>query len=248
MNSFNLPAWLSGDYSGGAFVMFGWAHLAALLTAALFVGYFAWKRDKLSGTARRRWRYGMAALLLINDLVRHVWYAVNGLWSVQIMLPLHLCSLMAYVTAYMLITLDYRAYEFMYFLGIAGGMQALMTPSLGQYGFPHYLFWQTYIWHGIIVVAALYMTFVEGYRPTLRSLGKVIIGTNIFLVIVAIANPLLGSNYMFIANKPLSPTLLDYLGPWPWYILSMEIAGIALCSLLYVPFAVRNMRTAQVTA
>lgn len=240
----NWLTWLAGEYQGGAFVLFGAAHWLALFSVAMLIGYFVWQRDTLAPTARRRWRYGMAALLLINDLARQIWYLTNGLWSVQIMLPLHLCSLMAYVTAYMLITMDYRAYEFMYFMGIAGGSQALLTPPLGQYGFPHFLFWQTYIWHGLIVVGAFYMTLVEGYRPTLRSLGKVIVGTNLLMIIVGLSNPLLGSNYMFLAYKPLEPSALDLLGPYPWYILSMEIAGLILCSLLYLPFAIRN-RQAQ---
>jgi hypothetical integral membrane protein (TIGR02206 family) len=181
--------------------------------------------------------------LLINDLVRHIWYWKAGEWSVQTMLPFHLCSLMAYVTAYMLIAFDYRAYEFMYFAGIAGRSQALLTPPLGQYGFPHFLFWQTYIWHGLIVLGAIYMTFVEGYRPVLSSLGKVIIGLNLLLIIVGIANWFLGSNYLFLAYKPEEPSALDLLGSWPSYILQMEMVGPLLFGLLYLPFAFRRAPT-----
>lgn len=240
MNFFDkLLDWLNPDYGGGAFVLFGLAHLGALACVLGFICYFAWTRDSLEPVARRRWRFGMAAVLLINDLARQIWYWEAGLWSVQIMLPFHLCSLMAYVTAYMLITRDYQAYEFMYFAGIAGGSQALLTPPLGQYGFPHFLFLQTYIWHGLIVIGACYMTFVEGYRPTLRSLGKVIIGLNLLMIIVSVANWFLDSNYMFLAYKPVEPSALDLLGPWPLYILQMEIVGVILCSLLYLPFAFR---------
>lgn len=241
MNFFEkLLNWLEPDYGGGAFMLFGAAHWGAIACVSVFIFYFAWKRNTLKPSARQWWRVSMAALLLINDLARQIWYWEAGLWSAQIMLPFHLCSLMAYLTAYMLITKDYRAYEFMYFAGIAGGSQALLTPPLGQYGFPHFLFWQTYIWHGLIVIGAFYMTFVEGYRPTLRSLGKVFISLNILMIVVNIANWFLGSNYMFLAYKPIEPSILDLLGPWPFYIIQMEIVGIILCSLLYLPFALRR--------
>ena len=91
------------------------------------------------------------------------------------------------------------------------------------------------------------MTFVEGYRPTLRSLGKVIIGLNLLMIIVSVANWFLDSNYMFLAYKPVEPSALDFLGPWPLYILQMEIVGVILCSLLYLPFAFRPASAQQRT-
>lgn len=54
------------------------------------------------------------------------------------------------------------------------------------------------------------------------------------------ANALLGSNYMFIARKPDDPSLIDVLGPWPWYILSLEAVGLAICFILYLPFAIKD--------
>jgi uncharacterized membrane protein YwaF len=31
--------------------------------------------------------------------------------------------------------------------------------------------------------------------------------------------------------------VLDYMGPWPWYIVGMCILGIVVCMVLYLPFA-----------
>lgn len=239
--------WISADYQGGAFVLLGPSHLSVLLCLAIVIGYFAWQRNSMSPLARKRWRYGMAILLLLNDAARHWWYWYNGLWSLQLMLPLHLCSLMAY-TAYMLITLDYRVYEIMYFAGIGGAAQAFITPTLGQYGFPHFHYWQYFLWHALIILGAVYMTLVEGYRPTLLSLGKTAIALNVALIIVGIANVFLGSNYMFLAYKPPEGSMFDYLGPWPWYIVAMEVIGLALCALLYLPFAVRDWRARMAPA
>lgn len=89
------------------------------------------------------------------------------------MLPLHVCSALVWVGALGLVMRSYKIYEFMYFMGIGGALQALLTPDLGIYGFPHYRFWQTYLSHGLIVTAAIYMTVVEGFCPTWKSLRRV---------------------------------------------------------------------------
>jgi hypothetical integral membrane protein (TIGR02206 family) len=66
----------------------------------------------------------------------------------------------------MLITKNCLIYEFAYLIGIAGALQAVLTPDLGQYAFPHYRYFQVFISHGLIIISALYMTIVEGFRPT----------------------------------------------------------------------------------
>ncbi|MGB2956822.1 MAG: hypothetical protein WBB64_12750 [Anaerolineales bacterium] len=40
----------------------------------------------------------------------------------------------------MLIKKDQRIFEFTYFMGISGALQALFTPDIGMYGFPHFRF------------------------------------------------------------------------------------------------------------
>jgi hypothetical integral membrane protein (TIGR02206 family) len=58
----------------------------------------------------------------------------------------------------------------------------------------------------------------------------------------------LGSNYLFIMRPPDTPSLIDMLGPWPWYILSIEAIAIILCLLLYLPYALRDRRQQSVAA
>jgi hypothetical integral membrane protein (TIGR02206 family) len=122
-------------------------------------------------------------------------------------------------------------------LGIPAASQVLITPALGIYGFPHILFFQIFISHGGIVVAALYLTLVEQMRPrSWRAVWRVAVWATLYAVAIFFLNQVLGSNYLFLAYKPPAVTLLDYLGPWPFYFLSMELIGIVLLVLLYLPF------------
>ena len=86
------------------------------------------------------------------------------------------------------------------------------------------------------------MTIVEGFRPTWKSLRRVFLGTNVYVLFVFLVNLGIGSNYLMLNGKPATPSLLDLLPPWPYYILGMELIGLASCLLLYLPFMVVDRR------
>jgi hypothetical integral membrane protein (TIGR02206 family) len=153
------------------------------------------------------------------------------------MLPLHLCSLLVYLTAFMLLSGSTNAYEFCYFLGVGGAIQALLTPDAGRYGFPHVRFFTTFISHALLFSAPLYMTLVEGYRPEPLSIARVVLELLALVVVVGLINRRLGSNYMFLMRPPDTPSLIDKLGPWPWYLLALFAMALAIIVALYLPFA-----------
>jgi hypothetical integral membrane protein (TIGR02206 family) len=241
-----MGEFLAWNYNGEPFRLLSSSHLIALSVVVLVNLSIISLRRNVSPQARRAFRYGLATLLILNEMALHLWIWMAGNWTVQTMLPLHLCGLFVYISAIMLITKSYTLYEFAYFLGIGGATQALLTPGLGIYGFPHFRFFQIFVAHGSIVTAAIYMTAVEQYRPYWTSLLRAVVGANLYMLLVGLVNALLGSNYMFIAHKPDTPSLLDVLGPWPWYILSAEAVGLAVGLLLYLPFALRDWKAQPV--
>lgn len=229
------------DFQGPAFEHFGIAHLVAL-GALLLLNLFLLRFRNASDGTRVAIRWLLALILLGNEIAWHYWNFAYGKWTIQTMLPLHLCSLLVWLGAFMLLTRNYRLYEFMYFMGIGGAIQALATPGIGIYGFPHFVFFQYFLSHGLIVTSAIYMTIVERFRPTGRSLLRVAVWMNIYVVMIFFVNIFLGSNYLMINEKPVTPSLLDLLPDWPVYILYMELIGILTMLLLYLPFAAKDLR------
>jgi len=236
-----MDQFFTKDFTGGDFAFMGIAHLIALLSIVLLNIYLLRYRTK-SESNRSKIRWTMAIILWVNEVGWHIWNASVGQWNIQTMIPLHVCSVLVWLGGVMLVTKNYTIYEFAYFMGIGGALQALLTPDLGIYGFPHYRFFQTFISHGLIVTSAIYMTTVEGFRPTWKSFGRIFVGMNIYLLIVFFINQAIGSNYMFVAHKPETASLLDALPAWPWYILWLEAIGLLTCLILYIPFIIKDRR------
>ena len=53
-----------------------------------------------------------------------------------------------------------------------------------------------------------------------------------FAGLAAVATVASGGNYMFLRRKPVHGSLLDVMGPWPWYILAAAALGLAIFLLL----------------
>jgi hypothetical integral membrane protein (TIGR02206 family) len=239
-----MAQYFAGNYTGGAFVILGLPHVAALI--AVFLLSLALSRFRNAGETRRRQvRWTLACGLWVAEISWHAWNLAVGTWTVQTMLPLNICSLLIWLSGAMLILKSFRIYEFAYFLGIGGAIQYLATPDLGIYGFPHFRFFQTFLSHGLLLTAPVYMTMVEGFRPTWRSLLRVTAWMNIYMVAVYLFNIAIGSDYLMLNAKPATPSVLDLLPPWPYYIIYMELIGVVTLLCLYMPFWIRDRHTAK---
>ncbi len=236
-----MNEFFSYEYTGKPFEFMDKVHIITLVLIAVFNIFLLIFKNK-DEAARRKVRIIMAWSMWINEAMWHLWNIVNGVWSIQEHLPLHTCSVLIWLAGFMLYDKNYSVYEFAYFMGIGGALQALLTPNIGIYGYPHWRYFQTMISHGLLVTAPIYMTIVEGMRPNWRSMLHVFVITNIYMVIVFFINQLIGSNYLYVAHKPPGPTILDALPEWPWYLLYMEAIGIVMMLLLYIPFAIKDWR------
>lgn len=237
-----MDYYFSKDFAGPPFELFKTFHLIALgviFILVLFLIFLRWRKNQ---KLNNLFRWSLAFLLVLQEISYHFWNIYIEEWTLQKMLPLQICTLFVWLSAFMLITKNRHIYEFAFFLGISGALQALLTPDIAGYGFPHYRFFHVFISHGSIILAALYMTIVEGYRPTWRSFGKVFLWVNIYTVFVFFINILIDSNYLFVVHKPETASLFDVLGPWPVYIFAAEGVALIMFLILYLPFAIYDWR------
>jgi uncharacterized membrane protein YwaF len=57
-----------------------------------------------------------------------------------------------------------------------------------------------------------------------------------YMLIVYGLNVVFQSNYGFLNDKPGVGTLFDYMGPYPWYLITLQAVAFALYLLLLIPF------------
>lgn len=223
-------------FEGDPFQLFNNAHLSALgIISAIIILIVILKRNN-----SERWleviRYFLVIIIPLNEISWHVWISSLGEWTIKEDLPLHLCSLMIWMSPILLLKKNFRIYEFVYYLGIGGAIQSLITPNLTYYNFPHYRFFQTFIGHGGIFLTAIFLTVADGFRPKKKSGLRVFLIGNVYMIIILILNSIIGSNYMWVSGKPEASSLLDYLGPWPYYIIGIEVMAIITIVILNIPF------------
>jgi hypothetical integral membrane protein (TIGR02206 family) len=140
-------------------------------------------------------------------------------WSV----PLQLTDLATVVTAYALWSQKQWAYALTYYWGLVLSVQALISPALTGRDFPSWQFLGFWSIHLLVVWAAVYLTWGRGMRPTWGSYRLVVAVTLVWMAVTMTFNTITGSNYGFLNRKPATASLLDVLGPWPWYLV---VAGV----------------------
>jgi hypothetical integral membrane protein (TIGR02206 family) len=181
------------------------------------------------------------ALLLAWFLAYPVVVLLRGSYELDFDLPLHLTDAATVVAVIALWSLVPLAFELTWFWGLTASLQAILTPDLGTDDrFPSFFYWHYFVTHGGVVVAAVFLAF--GLEMTARpgAVRRVFLATAAWAGLAAIGNALTGGNYMFLREKPDAATLLDYLGPWPWYILTSAVVAVALFELLDLPFRRRR--------
>jgi hypothetical integral membrane protein (TIGR02206 family) len=159
-------------------------------------------------------------------------------------LPFQLCDAAIFVSAVALWTRRQILVEVTYFWGLAGTIQAIITPDLPQH-FPSFPFIQYYVAHGGVVAAALFLVVGLGQWPRRRAVIWVAALTIVYAAFVGLLDAVTGADYMYLRAKPASATLLGLLGPWPWYIGWAALIGIALLLILDAPFAVSRKGSAD---
>jgi hypothetical integral membrane protein (TIGR02206 family) len=182
----------------------------------------------------------LAVLLLATAATFVADPIANGTWTARSSLPLDLCDVAVLVAAVACWQPRYRlAVELTYFWGLAGTLQAVVTPDLSA-RFPSFAFIEFVVGHLAIVIAALYLVVGLRRYPSPGAVWRVFAITVGYTAVIGVVDWVLGSNYMFLRSIPSHTSLLSVLGPWPWYVVSA--AGVALVLLLVLDEPFRHRR------
>lgn len=211
------------------------SHVGILLGTALCAWICARVARKSDVPAARALGIGMAWIQIANTVVYMLYRIASGAWDARYDLPMEFCNWSMLFCLIALWSWNRTMAEVSYFWIMSGSLQGVITPDL-DVSFPHVYFFVFFINHCGLVISAVYLVFGLGLFPTrgsvLRALGFLLL----YVLCASLVNAVVDGNYGYLRNKPASGSLMDYLGPWPWYIVSLHAIAGVLFSLLYFPF------------
>ncbi|WP_226677117.1 YwaF family protein [Mesobacillus jeotgali] len=222
--------WFGHSNKAFHFTMFSASHYA-VITILILVSTFIFKnRKKLSDERWRKAELGTALSLILIEITNHLWMYKHAVWKLGRSMPLELCNIGLLLAIGLLLTRKKILFELLFFIALLGATQAIITPAL-TYDFPHFRFFHFFYAHMMIIWVTLYFLWAKGYYPTFSSVIKVVFFINLLLPAILVINKTADGNYWFLRHKPKSPSFMDLLGPYPWYIFSLE-SLLVLLSLI----------------
>jgi len=224
------------------FEPFGVAHWVVIgVTVGLPLFFWATARGEGRIGYRRGVRFGLAGLLLLNWIGYEVNRAGVGQFNAGHALPMQLCDWAMFAVIGALVTCRRGVYEVAYFWGLAGTLQAILTPNL-QEGFPSLWFFCFFIAHSGVVVGVLYLTAVEELRPRGWSIVRAMAWSEVYFGAALLVNYWTGANYGFLSHRPAGKSLLDWLsGNHGVYLVEMNLLALGFYLILYLPFWVGDL-------
>jgi hypothetical integral membrane protein (TIGR02206 family) len=222
------------------FPTFGPAHLGVLAAVLAAGGALdaLWRQWPRSARPSQR---ALAAALAANELAFYAYALAQGWVDPPRGLPLDLCDLTLWLVVGVLARARPAAgaADAAYYLAVAGSGMALLTPDPGVplATYPGVKF---FLSHGGAVAAVLGLVLSGRLRPRRGSWWRVWLAVNGYAAVLLAFDLAAGTNYMYLVEKPASGTLLDLLGPWPFYLLAGDAVAAALFWLLQRPFVRRG--------
>ena len=231
------------DVSDRALFLLSDYHIFALLGISFTLTLVLWYAIYLDDHEKRsRLRIGLASFMIIVEASWHVWAVSVGVWHVNHALPLHICSLAAILSIFMLFQRSYSIFEVLYFWAFAGAVQAIATPDSRGYNFPHFHYFWYFTTHANVLLAVMWMLIIEKVRPTWHSWRKTFVITTLYAVIIYPINMFTGGNYMLLMQKPAVPTLADFLDVWPGYLFWLYVVAVIVGTMCYLPYVISDAR------
>ena len=213
--------------------------IALLIIAA--VVYARKQRNTVSPTPLER---RLALINLVVWVVAHGWWQLPPRFDPAMTLPLQMCHITSLLASAVLLTRRLALRAILYFWAFALCTQALITPSLiDPPSSP--VFWAFWFLHGFVMLAAIHDLAVNCFRPAWRDYAIACAASLCYVAVVLPIDIVLGANYGFVGqSKPLHPSIVDLLGPWPERLLIIvPLAALAMAlALVMLPWAAMARR------
>ncbi|KRC64894.1 hypothetical protein ASE12_09050 [Aeromicrobium sp. Root236] len=208
------------------FETYGPSHVTVLAVFAVGAVLVVLAGRRLRGPAEQAVRRTFAIAILAVTVPLQILQLTPDEWNLQTSLPFQLCDLAWMFAVHALWTRNRLTATITYLWGITLTTQGMLTPDLAS-DFPDPRFLMFWGMHLLIVWSSLFL--VPGLRilPTWHTYRRTVAITLAWAICAYAFNVVAGTNYGYLNRLPKNSSLLDYLGPWPLFVV-LEIAIVAV--------------------
>ena len=198
----------------------------------VFLGFFTEKK----ATFAKIVAIAVLGVKIAELLFRHHYYGE----TVAELLPLHLCPIVIILSIFMMFFHSEVLFQPVYFWSI-GAFFAILMPDIRD-GMSNFASQSFFITHFFILFSTAYAFVHFRFRPTKTGFLCSFLLLVTLAFIMYFVNNRLGTNYLYVNHPPVTKSLMDFMGPWPYYIFSLAGIDIAISFFMYLPFR-KNKKT-----
>ena len=217
------------------FILFSPFHLISIFLIGLVVIFSFWIGLRFPQKIKSiQIFYG--CLMLGTLVLFYHFHLSRGIFDIGRHLPLHLCSISAYLAMFMCFRPPRQLFWMLYFWGLLAAIITLIIPDMGREdGLASFRFFEIMMTQGLIVV--IIGLFLPIYFGTLKL--KYLIVTQVLLVLFSLViglliNPAVGGNYLYLAQKPSGGQMNFLPQSNPLFALSLASLVLAIIAIQYL--------------
>ncbi len=224
------------------FILFGKTHIGCIiigLTGLLLIYLLRNQIKKIDKKKHRLIKYTMFIILFGNMAIYYGSYLYYGVYNWKVHLPLHFCFIAGILFMIYLLTGKRKLYKIIFPLTFIGPLPAIFYPELTS-SFDHFLFYQYFISHHLLMIFSYFILYLEDFTITLKDTIKTFITANLIFLIMSIFNMIFKTNYIMSGGLP---NFLTELYPFLNHIfppIVLETVGIIVLFLISLLTHIKN--------
>lgn len=213
------------------FKLFGTAHVLVVLIMGV-IGIVIINKSRANEKFSKKMKLFLIVNLTVMDLGYRLWSGLYQTNDMVGMFSIHVSSVSVVLSIVVLIKYNQKIFDVLFYWALILVPQAIITPGIYRFGFPHLRFFHIFWIHFLVIYTVLFLLVVEKKRLSRYHLKRALIVSHLYGLFVFAVNMTLDTNYMFIGKKSSLPSLIQYLGPWPYYIFVLDGILIILFIIL----------------
>lgn len=229
--------------AASGFSLYSLPHITILVIVILACIFGAFLYRKVSEKIRNAIGLGTGIILVLMDLVHYAVYDLMGILGVQ-SIPLHLCAIALYMCLlHSIFRADWMG-QVLYDLCLPGVWCALLFPDWTGFPLLSYPSLHSFITHGLVSLYIIMQLASRRICPRLAAIWKPVLFLCVTVTAAAIANRLLGTNFMFI-SLPAPGSPLEWLAvlaesSHAFYLILFAVLALIVMTAMYLPFIRRG--------